>query len=67
MTETEQRLRLDPIACDGVGICLLLAPALVQPDSWGYPIVEGKTLSAAELKKARRAVRACPHRALQLD
>ena len=34
-----ERLRVDPIACDGVGICTHLAPDLVGVDSWGFPIV----------------------------
>jgi ferredoxin len=67
MIERAARLRLDPIACDGVGMCLLLAPALVEPDSWGYPIAATRPLSERELKQAHRVARACPRRALRVE
>lgn len=65
------RLRVDMVACDGVGQCALVAPELVELDRWGYPVVRrdpegdggrGRDDDAA----ARRAVRACPRRALWL-
>ena len=62
------RLRIDPTACEGVGICAHLAPALVALDSWGYPVVEaGPLTEAVDLRKAAAAVSACPHRALHLE
>jgi ferredoxin len=59
-----QRLRLDPIACEGVGICAHLAADLVRVDSWGYPILTTDPLGRRTVRQARAAVTACPHRAL---
>ena len=33
------RLVLDPIACDGHGICAELFPEGIRLDDWGYPIL----------------------------
>ena len=59
-----ERLRVDPIACDGVGICTHLAPDLVGVDSWGFPIVAGTPLDRSTRSQARSAVAGCPRRAL---
>lgn len=61
------RLRVDPIACDGVGICAHLAPDVISVDAWGYPILVRERLTGSALRQARAAVCACPHRALFLD
>lgn len=58
------RVALDPAACDGLGMCAHQAPDLIVLDPWGYPIVDGEDLSEDQVAKARRAVRACPKRAL---
>ncbi len=60
------RLRVDPVACAGVGLCAQLADRNVTLDRWGYPIVDGE-LRPGAVKDARRAVRACPRRALWLE
>ena len=58
-------LRVDPIACDGHGLCAELLPEIVDLDDWGYPMVEGSVPpQLAEL--AQRAVEACPTLALKL-
>ena len=62
-----ERLRIDPVACDGVGICSHLAPSVVTVDSWGYPILPRRPLDRADRRAARRAVNGCPKRALFLD
>jgi ferredoxin len=67
VAERGARLRVDPVACDGVGICAHLAADLIGTDSWGYPVVSGDRLDAERLRQARAAVRACPRRALFLD
>ncbi len=59
-----ERLRVDPVACDGVGICSHFAPDLIAVDSWGYPIVTAERLDASTRRQARSAVAACPRRAL---
>jgi ferredoxin len=66
-TRTREVLRIDPIACDGVGICAHVAPDLITADRWGYPIIRNGSLCDRLERQARAAVRACPHRALFLD
>jgi ferredoxin len=60
------RLVLDPIACDGRGICAELLPEVVGLDDWGFPIIESGTIDADLRPLARRAVRECPQLALRL-
>jgi ferredoxin len=59
-----RRLEVDPVACDGVGLCAHLAPAVVQLDRWGYPVLPVTALSRSQERRANRAVRGCPRRAL---
>jgi len=61
------RLRVDPVACAGIGMCAHLAEDLVRLDSWGYPVVPQRGLVADEARHAARAVTGCPHRALRLE
>jgi ferredoxin len=61
------RLRVDPIACDGHGLCAELFPEGVALDDWGYPILAGGDVPASLLPHARRAVAACPTLALRLE
>jgi ferredoxin len=62
-----EHLRVDPVACDGIGICSHLAPRLIRVDSWGYPIVPRDALEGRERKRASAAVAACPRRALFIE
>jgi ferredoxin len=61
------RLRLDPITCDGHGICAELLPERVTLDDWGYPVVDGRPIPAGLLTEARRAAQMCPTLALRLE
>lgn len=61
------RLRVDPVACNGVGLCAHLAPDLVTLDSWGYPLLSPRPLSAGSQRQAVRAVQGCPRKALFLE
>ena len=61
------RLHVDRIRCDGHGLCAELLPELIRLDDWGYPIVEGAAVPAHLGGHARRAVAACPLRALRLE
>lgn len=63
---SEWRLRVDIVACEGVGICAHLAPDVVRVDSWGYPIVDAAPIDRATERQAHAAVNACPRRALYL-
>jgi ferredoxin len=60
-------LKVDPIACDGRGLCAEIAPELVTLDDWGYPIVPAQPVPARWLANAREAVRLCPKLALKLE
>jgi ferredoxin len=60
-------LRLDPISCDGHGICADLLPELIQLDDWGYPIVDGAPVPEHLIAHVRRAVTNCPALALRLE
>ncbi len=60
------RVRLDPVACDGVGICAHLAPDVARLDPWGYPILPEHELTSRQARQARRAAAGCPRRALFL-
>ncbi len=62
-----ERLRVNPVACDGVGICAHLAPGLITVDLWGYPIVNPEPLDDRTRRQARAAAAACPRRALFVD
>ena len=61
-----KRLRVDPTACAGHGLCAELAPELVTLDEWGYPIVTDRPVPRALSRTARRAVTDCPALALAL-
>jgi ferredoxin len=60
-------LRIDPIACDGAGVCAELLPEHITPDEWGYPIIEHREVTAATRRHAHRAAALCPKLALRLD
>jgi ferredoxin len=57
-------LVLDPVACDGHGLCHELFPEGIELDDWGFPIITGAPIGRADARHARRAVAACPRVAL---
>jgi ferredoxin len=59
-------LRVNPILCDGHGLCAELLPEAIELDEWGFPIIEAPLARSLELH-ARRAVAACPVLALRLE
>jgi ferredoxin len=61
------RLRVNPITCDGHGVCAELLPEVIRLDPWGYPIVPGAELPDDLVEHARRAAAACPTLALLID
>jgi ferredoxin len=63
---TRSELTVDPIACTGYGLCTEIAPELVAPDDWGFPIVESGGIPPGLLASAQAAVRLCPRLALRL-
>jgi ferredoxin len=60
-------LRVDPIACDGHGLCAELLPERITLDEWGYPIVDGTPLPDHLATQAKRAAAACPMLAIRLQ
>jgi ferredoxin len=60
------RIRVNPIECDGHGICAELFPERVRLDDWGYPILDPTPIPRELMDHARRAVTACPKLALVL-
>lgn len=60
------RLRIDPTACTGHGVCADLLPERIELDEWGYPIIQPDVPPALSAD-ARRAVRGCPVLALRLQ
>ena len=61
------KLRVNPIACDGHGICAELLPELIRLDEWGYPVLAGHEVPPTLESHARRAVADCPTLALMLE
>jgi len=62
------RLVVDPVRCEGHGICTLFFSERVDLDEWGYAAVDPAPFVDPQLvRRARRAVNACPERALMLD
>jgi ferredoxin len=63
---TSRWITVNPIACDGHGICAELLPEMIQLDDWGYPIIDPQPVPPHLEALARRAVAACPTLALRL-
>ena len=61
------RLQVDPIACDGRGLCAEILPELIALDDWGFPVIDGDDVPQDLLEEAREAVRVCPKLALRLE
>ena len=59
-------IRVDPIACDGHGLCAELLPELITLDEWGYPLLPAGPVPRGLERQARRAVTDCPALALVL-
>jgi ferredoxin len=61
------RLRVNPIACTGHGMCAELLPELIKLDPWGYPLLADARVPRGLADHARRAAAACPTLALLMD
>ena len=61
------RLRVNPITCEGHGVCAELLPEMIHLDDWGYPVLSEGEVPDGLLPLARRAADACPTLALLLD
>jgi ferredoxin len=65
--EMSARLRVNPIACSGHGMCAELLPEIVTLDRWGYPILAPGPIPRHLADHVRRAVRQCPTLALLIE
>jgi ferredoxin len=61
------KLRVNPIACTGHGMCAELLPELIRLDPWGYPLLADAPVPRELADHARRAAAACPTLALLTD
>ncbi len=59
-------LRVDPIMCEGHGLCAELLPEMISLDEWGYPLLDPRPVPPALAAEARLAVAYCPTLALRL-
>ena len=67
MSRETTRLRVNPIACSGHGVCAELLPELVTLDEWGYPVLAADgAVPLWLMRDARRAITDCPALALTL-
>ncbi len=66
MRQPHYALVVNPIACDGSGVCAELLPEHIRLDPWGYPIIQGGEIAPHSLDHAQRAVDSCPRLALTL-
>ena len=64
---SERTLRVNPIVCDGHGLCAELFPERIELDEWGYPIIDAAPIPRELEEHARRAADACPVVALHLE
>lgn len=61
-----KQLRVNPIECEGHGLCAELFPERISLDEWGYPIVDARPIPRELEVHAQEAVAACPVLALKL-
>ena len=61
------KLRVNPIACSGHGLCAELLPELISLDEWGYPVIDAQPVPWRLRRLARRAVTDCPALALRFS
>jgi len=66
MVRRKLTLVVDPILCDGHGVCAELFPERVSMDPWGFPIVDNEDIPVQLEDHAQRAVSSCPRLALHL-
>ena len=66
MRESDEKLRVNWIDCEGKGTCAELLPEMITLDEWGYPVVDNSPVPVVLEREARAAVRSCPKLALKL-
>ncbi len=61
------KIKVEPGKCQGHARCTTLAPDIFELDDDGYIAISEAEISPDQEAIARRAVRACPERALNLE
>jgi ferredoxin len=61
------RLIVNPITCDGRGLCAELLPEWIELDDWGYPIIREQPDGDLDEQTVSRSIAACPTLALRLE
>jgi ferredoxin len=61
------RMRVNPVACDGHGLCAELLPEIVSLDDWGYPMPVVAEVPTELEGHAQRAAQQCPTLAIILE
>jgi ferredoxin len=59
-------IRVDPVACDGHGLCEELFPERISLDDWGFPMIDPSPIPPQLEVHARRAASECPTCALSV-
>ena len=47
-----KRVRVNPIACEGHGLCAELLPERIRLDEWGFPIVDPEPVTGEDARQA---------------
>ena len=66
VSNSAEKLLVNPIDCAGHGACAELLPEIITMDERGYPIVDPRPLPSSLERHARSAVSGCPTLALRL-
>lgn len=66
MSDPDPRLTVDQPACKGHGLCFFGWPELFDLDDEGIAVALVDVVPARQLDEARKAVAACPERAISL-
>jgi ferredoxin len=62
----DMKLKVNPVACSGHGVCAEMLPEMISLDEWGYPVLADKPVPEWLAKQAKRTVTDCPALALLL-
>ncbi|MEY9888224.1 ferredoxin [Catenulispora sp. MAP12-49] len=62
----ERTLRVDPIKCEGHGLCSEAFPEMITADPWNYPVLAPGPVPPHLIHHAEHAVKVCPVLALRL-
>ena len=57
VTCVHYRMVVDPVACDGAGVCAELLPERIHLDPWGFPIIDTEAIPTARSRSCRAAPR----------